>query len=169
VGDIGITIDSLIISLSSDQVLFIIWGAVILCANLTETFTFRDVEGRLQKDRYLEDIKLEEKVQKSKAPWSFNPFSIGERDFPSNVTLANPISKVRYRNFLTAKQSLPPPGVVNFDAEIYEDEIEVLPFTSLRSQIKLTDPDDVKLVHTLYEGDIAKYIFDFVDQLEDKD
>ena len=168
VGDIGITIDSLIISLSADQVLFMIWGATILCANLAETFTYNDVEGRKQPETFLKDTQAYKRTKKTWTPWSFNPLTIRERDFPTNVATANPKSKVRYRNFLTTKQSLPPPGVMNFNVESAVDEIEVMPFTSLKSHIELTDSEQVRFFHTLYEGDIAKYIFDFVDHLEEE-
>lgn len=46
VGNIGLSVNSPLFSLQAYQVLLIFWGAVIVCANLAETFTYLDVEGR---------------------------------------------------------------------------------------------------------------------------
>ncbi|UCE37268.1 MAG: metal-dependent hydrolase [Thermoplasmata archaeon] len=45
-GSLGFTVDSSFLSLTSEQVILIIWGGIIFCSNLVETVIFNDIEGR---------------------------------------------------------------------------------------------------------------------------
>lgn len=46
IANMGVTIDATLFTLTSEQMIMIIWGAMILAANLVETLTYNDVEGR---------------------------------------------------------------------------------------------------------------------------
>jgi hypothetical protein len=66
VSNMGIAIDSPILSLTSEQVLLMIWGLVIFGANIVETLTYRDVEQREQSKF---DYKSYRNSYKSRKSW----------------------------------------------------------------------------------------------------
>jgi hypothetical protein len=57
ISNIGITMDPAVFSLTSDQMILIIWGAIIFGANILETLIYNDIE----KNEYTQNIETHKK------------------------------------------------------------------------------------------------------------
>jgi hypothetical protein len=68
ISNVGIATDSAVFSITSDQMILIIWGAIIFGANMLETLIYNDIEGSeyIQNIRY--DNKKKRKDKKSDLP-----------------------------------------------------------------------------------------------------
>jgi hypothetical protein len=62
--DLGISLNSAFLTLTSGQVMLIIWGAIILGANFLETLIYNDVEGRVLLSDSTEKMKIRKKIKK---------------------------------------------------------------------------------------------------------
>ncbi len=49
IATVGISLDPVYFSLTADQVILIVWGGIVVCANIVETLIFKDVE---EKERF---------------------------------------------------------------------------------------------------------------------
>ncbi len=93
VGNIGITIHPDIFTLSSAQVLMIIWGVAIGLANLYETLTYNDIEGK----KHLEESKSYKTYDTKKKVWPtavIGGISLRRRHTPNNLLTCDKQSEI---------------------------------------------------------------------------
>ena len=85
VGNIGITIIPDIFSLTSEQMIMIVWATIICWANLLETLTYREVECRKPFKLGLSDIRTYSKRMRSWFPAIITSLSFRKVQFPNCI------------------------------------------------------------------------------------